>query len=440
MNNTKPSLVKRDLNVLWHPCSQMKDYENFPPLEVEKARGIYLILKNKHKVIDAISSWWCKNLGHHHPALIKALTRQTRYFEHVILANTTNDLIVTLSERLTELSQNLTKVLYASEGSSAVEMALKLAIHARYLQNQPSKCKILALKNSYHGETLFSLAVSDVGLYRQAYENFLPAVEFIDNLPYLTSRKEALWQDSSANWSIIVQYLEAHKHEINAIIIEPIVQGASGMRIYSQDFLVRLRQWTKENDVYLIADEIMTGFGRTGLMFAYQHAGIEPDMVCLGKGLTGGMLPMSAVLTTERIYSLFYADYELGRSFLHSHTFAGNALAAAVALEVLTLFKQEDILMRAQALEQEMFSAMQEVCHATKQLQNVRAIGGIVAADLLSTESRLGYAIFQQAVTLGAFLRPLGNTLYWLPPLNITQQQLKRLRDITIKAIQQAVY
>lgn len=430
------AIVTRDHKTIFHPCSQMKDYETFLPLEIVSAEGSYLTLKNGQKIIDAISSWWCKSLGHGHPRLKAALLKQVEKFEHVIFANTTNQIIVELSEKLTSLTSSLNKVFYASEGSCAVEIALKMALHAQQLKNQPQRTKIIALNNSYHGETLMALSASDLDLYKKPYEAFLNPVTFIP-APYVTSKEDILWQDASEHWQQIEQTLQSIKENIAAIIVEPIVQGAGGMQIYSADFLNRLSKFTKENGIYLIADEIMTGIGRTGKWLACEHANIEPDLACLGKGLTSGFIPFSAVLLSDEIYELFYNDYLDGpeKSFLHSHTFSGYALGAAVALECLNIMEEENILKKVNDLENILKNNMIEVAEKTDALTNIRSIGGIVAADLKNNKPRLGYQIFQEAIKQGAWLRPLGNTIYWLPPLNISDETLYELKNITIQSI-----
>jgi adenosylmethionine-8-amino-7-oxononanoate aminotransferase len=428
------SLESRDLQHIWHPCSQMKDYETFAPLPIVAAEGSYITLNNGQKIIDAISSWWCKSLGHGHPRLKAALKQQVEKFEHVIFANTTHEAIVSLSEKLTALSPALKKVFYASEGSSAVEIALKMAIHAQQLKNQPQKKRIVALRNGYHGETLFALMVSDLALYKKPYEHWLQPIIFIDP-PYVNTQHMPLWQNADEAWKVVEQQLNTYQDEIAAIIVEPIMQGAAGMQLYSANFLKHLHDFAKKNDIYLIADEIMTGMGRTGKWLACEHAGVEPDLLCLGKGLTAGFLPFSAVLLTNELYDLFYDDYATGKSFLHSHTFSGHALGAAVALACLSVIEEESILEKATDLEKHLQGMMQQVATETGALTNVRGIGGIVAADLLADKPRLGYQIFQEAVKQGALLRPLGNTVYWFPPLNISIETLENLRDITIKAI-----
>ena len=421
---------------VWHPCSQMKDYEVFPPLPVKSAKGCYIELEDGRKIIDAISSWWCKSLGHNHSTLKQALIEQTEKFEHVILANTIHQNIIELSKKLANLTQTLDKVMYASDGSSIIEIAIKMSIHARQILGQTYKTEIISLENSYHGETALALSVSDVGLYRKPYKPLLKQYHFVKNIPYVNSRWDPLWKDCSEYWYEIEKELNPKAHTLTAVIIEPIVQGTGGMRIYSQDFLKRLGQWCTSHDVHLIADEIMTGFGRTGFPLACQHAGVEPDFLCLGKGLTAGWLPMSALVTSHSIYQLFYDEYETGKAFMHSHTYAGNALAAAVALACFEVYEKENIYQQVQDKEPLMYELMRGIAEQTHTLHNVRYIGGVVAADIVGpSNQRLGYQVYRKAVELGALLRPLGNTLYWLPPLNITREELIQLFEITKIAV-----
>lgn len=431
-------LIERDLKHIWHPCSQMKDHETFKLLEVVGANGCEIELKDGKKIIDAISSWWCKSLGHGHPRLKKAIIQQIEQFEHVILACTTNQTIVTLSEKLSQLTSSLDKVFYASDGSSAVEIAMKMSLHSRKIQGNEKRKLFFSLENGYHGETTGALSVSDVGLYRQPYESMLFDAKFITLIPYVTGKNDPLWDDCEEHWLRIEKQLRQFSEITTAVIVEPIVQGAGGMKIYSQDFLARLRKWTAAHDIHLIADEIMTGIGRTGKMLACQHANIEPDFLCLSKGLTSGWLPLSAVLTRNDIYQIFYDDYGSGKSFLHSHTYSGNALAASVAVEVLTIMEEENICERANEVGLFMHEQMLEIAERTKKLTNVRTIGAVTAAELIfdSSHSRPGFEVFRHAVELGAYLRPLGNTIYWLPPLIVENDVLVRLKQITRKAIE----
>lgn len=431
------SIIDQDLAHIWHPCSQMKDYETFKPLVIESASGSHIKLANGKTLIDAVSSWWCKSLGHQHPRLKQVMREQIEKFEHVIFANTTHETITLLSEKLTGLTTTLKKVFYAGDGSCAVEIAMKMSLHARKINGDTLKTKFIALQNGYHGETSGALSVSDVGIYKHAYGAMLFDVFYISSLPYVQSIHDPLWHDCGDIWPFIEKQLEPYAASATAIILEPIVQGAGGMKIYSQDFLCRLRDYTLQHNIHLIADEIMTGIGRTGKMLACEHANIEPDFLCLAKGLTSGWLPFSAVLTTNSIYEYFYADYELGRSFLHSHTYSGNALGACLALEVLRMMDELDICAQADLLGDYMRERMTEVSDETRRLTNVRQIGAIVAADIIATNpsQRIGFEVYQKAVQHGALLRPLGNTIYWLPPLNTSHDTIDELARITSKAL-----
>lgn len=434
---THRTLIEKDMQYNWHPCSQMKDYESFKPLVVSGASGNYIKLKEGKQIIDAISSWWCKSLGHQHPRLKKALLQQMERFEHIIFANTTHDLIVKLSEKLASLTSSLNKSFYAGDGSSAVEIALKMSVHARKILGETKKTKFLSLENSYHGETVGALSVSDIGIYRDPYQSMLFNTHFITNIPYVNTIDDPLWMDSSVNWNIIEKLLEPHIETTTAVIIEPILQGAGGMKIYSQDFLKRLCLWTKKHNIHLIADEIMTGIGRTGKMLASEYAMIEPDFLCLSKGLTSGWIPFSVVLTSDVIYQTFYDDYKAGKAFLHSHTFSGNALGASLALETLAIIEEENLCHRANQIGKYMYQKMLNVQAETKKITNVRTIGAVVAADLISqnVHRRLGFEVYQKAVALGALLRPLGNTIYWLLPLNTDFEVIDQLAEITKNAL-----
>jgi adenosylmethionine-8-amino-7-oxononanoate aminotransferase len=315
-----------------------------------------------------------------------------------------------------------------------------MSLASRRRLGQGERTQVMALKKGYHGETMLTLALSDIDAFKKEYAPLLPAVELIDAIPYVNSSQAPGWIDCSTQWTVIEKQLDAQKEHLSAIVFEPIVQGAGGMLLYSKDFLFRLRAWATANDVHLIADEIMTGFGRTGLPLACMHAGIEPDFLCLAKNLTAGWLPMSAVLTTDTIYDLFYDEPETGKAFLHSHTHSGNALAAAVALACFDVMAEEGIYARLPELAQRLHAGMTYVQSTTQQLKNIRSIGGIVAAEInTNKQPGLAQAITQEALRLGVLLRPIGNTLYWLPPLNISWKEINQLTEITTQAIQQAV-
>jgi adenosylmethionine-8-amino-7-oxononanoate aminotransferase len=414
----------------------MKDHETWPLAEITAAAGCFLELKDGRKILDAISSWWCKSLGHQHPRIKRAVQQQLERFEHVMLAGTTYDVVVNLSEQLAQLMPSLNKVLFAGDGSSAIEMALKLSLHTHRLMGAGHRTKFIALNNAYHGETAGAMSVSDLGLYRDAYEPMLFSTQYVKP-PYVTGESDAGWHDCETHWDRVLLELEANADITAAVIVEPVVQGAGGMLIYSEDFLRRLRAWTSQHGIHLIADEIMTGIGRTGKMLACEHAEVVPDFLCLSKGLTSGWLPLSVTLTNQSIYDLFYQDYALGNSFLHSHTYSGNALAASAALETLLIMKEECMVDRSAALGADMRVALQRVADETSLLKNVRGLGAMVAADLVvsSERQRAGLDVYHAAMQHGTFLRPLGNTIYWLPPLIMNQDELALLEQSTRDAI-----
>lgn len=431
------TLIQRDLLHVWHPASQMSDYQDFPPIEIVKAEGSYLFDASGRPIIDAISSWWCKSLGHRHPAITQALIEQAQQFEHVIGANTCVAPVVELAERLSTLSPGLNKVFFASDGSSAVEISMKLAIHTQLLREKPQKTQFISLEQGYHGETLGTLSVSDCGIYKKPYERVLWPSNAITGIPYVSGVEDPLWNDSASHWPAIEAQLLTQIEKTAAIIVEPILQGAAGMQIYSPDFLRRLAEFAKQHETLLIADEIMTGFGRTGLPLASHHAMIQPDLICLGKGLTAGYLPMSAVLIHENIYEQFFGEFNPMTSFFHSHTHSNNALAAAVACAALKEYESSKIYEKVQTLAPFMRELMQNVADETGALENIRGIGAVVAADLINPNQipRLGFQVFQQALKLGAWLRPIGNTIYWLPPLNVSKDTLEELAGITSLAM-----
>ncbi len=432
------TLQQRGLQHVWHPCSQMKDYETFLPLEIESAQGSYIQLQDGRSLIDAVSSWWCKSLGHGHPVLKQALQAQADKFEHVILANTINRPIVDLSEKLAQLCPPLDKVSFASDGSCAVEMAMKVSLHAHQLKGMPQRTDFMALRNGYHGETAAAMAVTDLGLYRAPYVAMLPNnVHFLEGLPYVSGTADPLWENCEAMWPPLEAQLNQHADTLTAIIVEPVLQGAGSMSLYSPDVLRRLSAWAKARGIHMIADEILTGIGRTGTALACEHAGLVPDFICLSKGLTSGWLPLSVMMTSAEIYDLFYDDHESGKAFLHSHTYTGNTLGVAVANACLDVMASEQIYAYVQnTLAPHLQQRFTEVANQTGKLHNLRHLGAMVAADLVVPgPGRLGYEICQAAARLGALIRPLGNTLYWVPPLNTTTATIDELADITQQAI-----
>jgi adenosylmethionine-8-amino-7-oxononanoate aminotransferase len=433
----------RSLEHLWYCCAQMKDYEEFPPLHVTRATGPYIVLADGTRLIDGISSWWCKTLGHAHPRLTAALCEQARHVEHVMLAHMATDPIVELSSKVASIFPGLTKVFFGGDGSTAVEISVKMSFQAQRNAGHTRRTRIVSLENGYHGETQLCAALSDVSAYQGGLLPAFAPFSKLRGLPYVDGSSDPLWADCSPRWEAILQQLEEVADELCAVVVEPVLQGAAGMRVYSADLLRRLRAWTRAHHVHLIADEILTGFGRTGALMACRHADVVPDFACLSKGLTGGYLPMSAVVTSEEIFAAFYFDFEEGKAFNHSNTYAGNALAAAVAVEAIRLYEEPSFLGRVKELEGELRSAMEEVSEATGVLGPIRGIGGVVASDLqmpaAAPERRLGFRVYKEAARRGALVRPIGDTLYWLPPLTLEPPVLDDLKQITIAAIRAAI-
>ncbi len=332
-------LKNRDLKVLWHPCTQMKDHETLPLIPIKKAHGVWLEDFEGNKFIDAVSSWWVNIFGHTNKYINEKIKEQLDTLEHVILAGFTHKGVVELSERLVKLTpEGLEKCFYSDNGSSAVEVALKMSYHAHLNDGIDGKNIFVSLTNSYHGETIGALSVGDVELYKQTYEPLLlktiqtpvPSDMSIESAKIAAQKFEELCKKRS--------------DELSAIILEPLVQGAGYMHMYHEEFLVLVRQICDKYNVHLIADEVMVGFGRTGELFACQKANITPDFIVLSKGLTGGYLPLSVVLTTNEIYAKFYCDYDEHKAFLHSHSYTGNALACAAANATLDIFENENII------------------------------------------------------------------------------------------------
>lgn len=428
MNNLEISV--RDLNVLWHPCTQMKDHETIPLIPISKAEGVYLYDFEGNRTIDAISSWWVNLFGHCNSYINQKIKEQVDTLEHVILAGFTHEGIVRLSERLVALSPDgLTRCFYADNGSSAIEVALKMSYHSH--KNKGEKRGLfVSLTDSYHGETLGALSVGDVALYKETYEPLL--IRSIQTPSPLNQSIEAAL-DAAKSFE---QLLKERGGEIAALIVEPLVQGAGGMKMYHPAFLSEAKRLCEHYGIHFIADEILVGFGRTGSMFACEQAEITPDFLVLSKGLTGGYLPLSVVLTTESVYGSFYCDYNPIRSFLHSHSYTGNALACAAANATLDIFESENVIennritIAYMAEELKRFESMSRV-------KEVRQCGMIAAIELEGFDSRdrIGLKIHQLCMAQGVLIRPLGSVIYVMTPYVITLNELKRIFDTIESAL-----
>ena len=416
----------RDLQNIWHPCSQMKDYESLPLIPIKSGRGVYLEDFDGNRYIDAISSWWVNLFGHSNPYINSKIKEQLDSLEHVIFAGFTHEPAVKLSERILSLtSSNLTKVFFADNGSSAIEVALKMAF--QYFKNDGEvRDRFISLKNSYHGETLGALAVGDVELYKDIYEEIiLKTIQ--TKSPALVSEEEAL-EDMR-------RVLEENRGKVSAVIIEPLVQCAGYMKMYDKSYIIELKKLCEEFGVFLIADEIAVGFGRTGEMFVCDDE-VKPDFLCLSKGLTGGYLPLSLVLTTDEVYSRFYCDYHEGKSFLHSHSYTANPLACSAANATLDIFERENIIDKNKD-KIKLLSKLLEKFNELDNVEEVRQRGMIGAIELKGYDpmQRVGLKIYQYALKNGVLLRPLGNVIYFMPPYIINKNELEKVVEVAYEAV-----
>lgn len=450
MNDRIADLQQRDLAHIWHPCSQMKDYETLPPIIVDHAKGPYLYAADGTKYLDIISSWWCNLLGHCNPKINAAIKEQIEQLEHVIFVNFTHEPAIKLCEELTEVvPKGLNKFNFADNGSSSVEIALKIAFQYQLQTGHPEKQRFMCLSEGYHGETIGALSVGSMDLFAQMYKPMMMNnihVQAPDcyRCPFGKDREHCACEC----FKFAEEEFAKHAKETAAIIVEPIVQGCAGMRIYPALYLKKLRKLCDEYGVLLIADEIATGFGRTGKMFACNHADITPDIMCISKALTGGYLPMAIVCTTDKIYDAFYDDYNKGKQFMHSHTYAGNPIGCATALAVLKIMKEEEILKTSAEKAKYFHAALQDAFGNHKNIGEIRHINLINAMELVTDKEkkigfdgdlRIGYEIYKKALTHGLLLRPLGNVIYFNPPLNIETEDLDKAVALAKQSIDEVL-
>ncbi len=446
MNNWQ----EEDLKYIWHPCSQMKDYEAFPPIIIDHAKGIDLYDIEGKCYKDVVSSWWCNLLGHCNPRISDAIKKQLDTLEHVIFANFSHKTAITLCKKLiTKIPKGLCKFNFADNGSASVEMALKMSFQYHIQSGNPQKTRFMALKEAYHGETLAALAVGDCDLYTKLYKPLLLDVIRVDKpdcyrCPYCKHYKTC----NAECFERTKKAFEQYGHETAAIIVEPLLQGSAGMKIYSPEYLKKLRKLCDEYNVHLIADEIATGFGRTGKMFAFDWAEVSPDIMCISKGLTGGYMPMSITITTQEIYDAFYSDYLEGKAFMHSHTYAGNPLGCSAAIEVLNILDDEKIIEGVNRKAPVFNSMIREKFSKLPHIGDIRDIGLINAIELVKdthtkepfdSKLRLGYQIYKKALDKGVLLRPLGDVMYFNPPLIIEEKDMDFVSDIAVECTKEVL-
>jgi adenosylmethionine-8-amino-7-oxononanoate aminotransferase len=448
MTSANASFVTRDLAHVWHPCTQMKDHEHVPLIPIRSGSGAWLEDYAGKRYLDAVSSWWVNLFGHANPRINAAVRAQLERLEQVMLAGFTHEPVIALSEELAAVAPpGLTRCFYADNGSSAVEVAVKMSFHYWRNVGRSGKRRFITLSNSYHGETLGALAVGNVELYKEIYRPLLMDVITVPSPDCYERAAGATWAEHSrAQFAHMEAALAAHAHEAAAVIVEPLVQCAGGMRMYDPVYLSLLRKACDRHGVHLIADEIAVGFGRTGTFFACEQAGIRPDFMCLSKGLTGGYLPLSTVMTTEAIYAAFYDEYVKLNAFLHSHSFTGNTLACAAARASLRIFSEDGTLERNRTLGAQMGARAREL-EDHRHVAEVRQRGMIVAIEMVRDKARRhpypwqerrGLTVYRHALERGVLLRPVGNVVYFMPPYVITPEEIDLMVDVAREGIELA--
>ena len=428
-------LLERSLAAVWHPCTQMKQHETLPLITVARGAGCWLYDFDGRRYLDAISSWWVNLFGHCHPRINAALADQLGKLEHVLLAGFTHEPVVELSERLARATGGaLGHCFYASDGASAVEIALKMSFHYWRNQGEPRKTRFVSLAGSYHGETLGALAVTDVRLFKDTYAPLVMTSSQVTSPDWRLAEKGESARDYAARAAqALERHLEQHHAETAAFIVEPLVQGATGMAMFDAEYLRRARAICDRYRVHLIADEIMTGFGRTGTFFAHEQAAIVPDLLCLSKGITGGYLPLSVVMTRAAIYQAFYDD-DTARGFLHSHSYTGNTLACRAALATLDIFDGDRVIEVNRAASARISAAAQPIAQHPR-VRSFRNTGMIWAFEVDTGDARFPRDFFARALEQELLLRPLGNTVYFMPPYVIANEEVELLAGRTARLL-----
>ena len=418
------TLVERDRARLWHPFTQMQTAP--PPIPVVRGEGVYLYTEDGRRILDGISSWWVNIHGHSHPKLNEALARQARELEHVIFAGFTHRPAVELAERLVEvLPEGLHRIFYSDDGSTAVEVALKMAYQYWRNRSEPERRLFVALRFAYHGDTVGTMSVSEESLFTEPFEGLLFRVARAE-APYCYRCPLGLERPTCAIDCLgsLEQILCEEKGRVAGVLVEPMLQAAGGMIVWPREFLTGVRRLCDEHKTLLIADEVMTGFGRTGRMFACEHGPVSPDIACFSKGLSAGYLPLAATAATDDVYEAFLSDERL-KTFFHGHSFTANPLGCAVGLASLDVFREEGTLQRIAALEKQLREGL-EPLRSLGCVGDVRIIGGVGIVELAEGDgylSDIGPRLYREFLDRGVLLRPLGNVLYFMPPYVITAEE-----------------
>ncbi|MGZ5202296.1 MAG: adenosylmethionine--8-amino-7-oxononanoate transaminase [Telluria sp.] len=442
MKQDSTSWIARSLASVWHPCTQMQHHEEVPLIAVSHGKGAWLYDHEGRRYLDGISSWWVNLFGHANPRINAALKDQLDKLEHAMLAGFTHEPVVELSEQLAALTGHaLGHAFYASDGASAVEIALKMSFHYWRNAGYPNKQEFVCLQGSYHGETVGALGVTDVALFKEAYGPMTRSAHVVAS-PDARNDVGASSQEMAQRAAEDVERLfEERGDRIAALIVEPLVQGASGMVMYDRVYLEMVRELCDRYHVHLIADEIAVGCGRTGTFFACEQAGIWPDFMCLSKGISGGYLPLSLVLTTDRIYEAFYSA-DIRRGFLHSHSYTGNPLACRAALATLQIFREDDVLNRNRERATKLVTALAPLAEHER-TRHFRQRGMIFAFDAIEPDpqraSTFSRRFFTAATENELLLRPIGRTVYLMPPYVLDDEEIDILAERTQRVFEQVI-
>lgn len=442
------NLVKKDLKVVWHPCTQMKDHEKIPMIPIKSGKGVWLYDYDGNKYLDAVSSWWVNIFGHSNSYINKSIKNQLTNLEHVLLAGFTHEPAINLAERLVKLMpKEITKCFFTDNGSSSIDAAMKMSYHYWQNKKKKSKVKFIALSNSYHGETLGSLSVSNIDLYKKTYENILKDSIIVDS-PDNYNKKDGMSDEQHAElmFDKMYQAIKNNHKEVCAVIVEPLIQCAGYMRMYHYRYLELLREACTKYNIHLIADEIAVGFGRTGTMFGFEQAKITPDIICLSKGITGGYMTLSTILTTEDMYDAFYDEYEKLNAFLHSHSYTANPIACSAANATLDIFENKNTINSNKKLSSHMndcFGSFKD--HPN--VSDVRQTGMVLAVELIKDKKRKipynwkerrGIKAYLHGLENNVLMRPLGNVIYFMPPYVINKKEITFVSDVMREAINEA--
>ena len=441
-------LLQRSLAAVWHPCTQMKHHarHDLPLIPIARGEGAWLIDFDGKRYLDGISSWWVNLFGHCNPRINAALHEQLDQLEHVMLAGFTHRPVVELSERLAQLTGGrLGHCFYASDGASAIEIALKMSFHAWRNQGRAEKTEFLCLEGSYHGETVGALAVTDVALFKDAYAPLIRAAATVPTPDARRAQPGETAVDVARRAAAALEiHLEQHHSRIAALIVEPLIQCASGMAMYDPEYLRLARVLCDRYEVHLICDEIAVGCGRSGTFFAHEqattHAGqaFQPDFICLSKGITGGYLPLSVVLTSDAVYGTFYDD-ETARGFLHSHSYTGNALACCAALATLDIFEADQVLESNRRCAAQLATALAPLAEHP-QVRHLRQRGMIIAFDIETADPQFSRRFYRAALDRAALIRPIGNTIYLMPPYIVSDEEIAHLGEAVCAALAAALH